>query len=444
MLLFCVTEYNWIILGDWEFVVVVAIFTSRTFNRKWNLRDRIRKGSKKSRTRRFKTISRQARRHLPNVLLSVMWNRSTCRRYGRKSTVSFFHWKSFVKSSPPHQIIGNFSKVLFVIGTNIGSVKKCFCDENCSVWWRFLNETATVLLNFFLNFYFYPKWTGFDHQENDNFVKENASRDTDAGAASILRQRTKDENGGSSSLPSLPQASTTVDLDENEPLQCQQCENWRQKYRELNKTHLKLCARYSHQSMKQEDLLEFATGNSVRLSTKESAGNARLNQGDFVGNVQLGTGESASELLSDAEGAGSKTTPAVDNIFTRNEIMHLNSLPLEKKKDSSYVMQCIQYAYSDRPLKHKTLKGTKNRYEVIDGTPIVVREGKSSLTPEKVHQIRQLFIGRISKSKCLAAEFGERIDPKYLNRLIASAVKNVSNKETSGQIKSNPNAGLEL
>lgn len=231
-----------------------------------------------------------------------------------------------------------------------------------------------------------------------------------------MLEENSESNARHDNLLREPTTSTAVGVNETKSIECQQCEVWRQKYEELRKTYVKLCVKHTDQSMKHDDLLK-ATESSVRASSDEVT-----------------------------SGEASESSSPSDDGFTEREIRHLQSLPLHKKKDSTFILQCIEYAYQNRTaeLTNRTLKGTRDRYEVQDGVPTVIRPGKEPLTPEKVQKIEKLFIARISKSKCLAGEFGERIAPTYINRLIASAIKNVSNKEKAPATKSAENQDLPL
>lgn len=135
-----------------------------------------------------------------------------------------------------------------------------------------------------------------------------------------------------------------------------------------------------------------------------------------------------------------------DEVFTPNEIRHLLSLPLDKKKDSTFILQCVQYAYKNNvaALANKTLKGTGERIEVKEDGARVLHPGKESLTPEKVRRIEQIFIDRVSRSTCMASEFGDRVKQSNINKHIASAIKNVANKGKPKNQSSTQNEHLNL
>lgn len=192
---------------------------------------------------------------------------------------------------------------------------------------------------------------------------------------------------------------------------CKDCQTWKQKYEDVKKSYIKLSLRHSETLMKYDDLLKASTSN-VRPTDDQSE----------------------------------SVAPSLDEMFAETELRYLSSIPLDKKKDSTFVLQCVEYAYkSDRKtLCNRTLKGTVDRVEVRDGAVTVVRPGKDPMTPEKVEKSQQIFIDRVAKSKCLAREFGERVKSSNINRLIASAIKNVSNKEKPAGTESNPNPELNL
>lgn len=137
---------------------------------------------------------------------------------------------------------------------------------------------------------------------------------------------------------------------------------------------------------------------------------------------------------------------ASDDVFTENEVKFLQSLPLDKKKDSAFILQCIKYSYknNEATLRNKTLKGTLDRVEIKDDGTQTVHPAKDPLTPEKVKRIEQLFIDRVSKSKCFAGEFGDRVKQTNINKLIAYAIKNVSSKEKPNEAVSSQNTDLNL
>lgn len=188
----------------------------------------------------------------------------------------------------------------------------------------------------------------------------------------------------------------------------------RKKYDDLKKSHVQLCVEHCELSMKYKALLKTTT-------------------------------ETVSSTSSDVSDE-SQPIPPADNIFTANEIIVLQNFPLEKKKDSTFILKCVEFAYKDNTssLVNKTLKGTLERVEIQNDKPVAVRPAKDPLTPEKVKRIEELFIKRVTNSKCLAGEFVERIKTTNINRLIASAIRNISSKEQPKDKLSKKNDDLNL
>lgn len=151
------------------------------------------------------------------------------------------------------------------------------------------------------------------------------------------------------------------------------CELLRKKYKDLKKSHFQLCHKQCELSAKYEQLVE--TLNAIRK-------------------VKSSNDEVSSDTLS-----------STDDVFTPIQIQILESIPLEQKKDSNFVLQCIEYAYKDNAstLVNKTLLGTLERKEFGDDGAVVVRPAKDPLTPEKVKRIEELFVKRVTYCKCLAA-----------------------------------------
>lgn len=171
------------------------------------------------------------------------------------------------------------------------------------------------------------------------------------------------------------------------------CQEWERKYKELKKTYLSLTISYSEEHIKYKSLLKAATA-----ATSLDNGN---------------------EVLAD------------DGIFTVNEVKALQRIPIDKPKDSTFIMECLQYVYKNNPgeLCHRTLKGTSEKVEFNEkGEEIKRQPAKNPLTPEKAARIKQLFIDRISNGGVSAAEHAERINEAYMNRLFASGIKNIAKK----------------
>lgn len=213
---------------------------------------------------------------------------------------------------------------------------------------------------------------------------------------------------------------------------CGECTKWRTKYKEIEKSYLKLSVCYAELMLKHKDLVQLTTG-AVRPSSETEQ-------------REDGFELSVGAVHSNTETEVSPTVPVVDNIFTAAEIKCLQCIALDRKKDSTFILNCVQYAYKDNTssLTNKTLKGTRSRYEIIDGEAVTVKQGKDPVTPEKVARIQQLFVDRVTKSKCMAGEFGERVKQTNFNQLMANAIKNLSNKEAPKDVHSKQNDHLNL
>lgn len=175
--------------------------------------------------------------------------------------------------------------------------------------------------------------------------------------------------------------------------QCTECKNWEVKYKDLKMLYVKLTIHSSEKDLKYEDLLKTKTRT----------------------------------IYSDIDDVATSN----GDIFSPNEIKSLQGIPQDKKKDSTFILKCLEYAYkSDQSvLQKKTLKG---KSEVIHfsetGNVEHIVAGKDPLTPEKVARIKELFIERLSNCEIDAFAYGERIKDSNLNKLIASGVKNISKK----------------
>lgn len=231
-------------------------------------------------------------------------------------------------------------------------------------------------------------------------VNESNHKGNEAAAVSTSVNQKSDEGA----------ADLASDRSKTSKLCGESCALLRKKYEDLKQSHIKLSVRHCELVMKYDELVNAKTNTNV----------SHLE---------------ASDMLS-----------STGDVFTANEIRILESLPLEKKKDLNFILQCVQYAYKENPsvLVSKTLKGTLEKIEILDGVAVEVRPAKSPVTPEKVKRIEELFIKRVTASKCLAVEFGERIKPKYMNRLIATAITNISNKvkPSDNLLKENVNLNL--
>lgn len=222
----------------------------------------------------------------------------------------------------------------------------------------------------------------------------------------------------------LHQAPDCVDMKE-----CNSCKKWQAKYKDMEKSYLKLSVRYTELMLKHEDLVAVSTGRSNACAESCEEGNHNdLNR-----------------MSSERSHSETKVSPT-DDVFTEHELKCLQCVPLDKKKDSTFILNCIQFAYKNDAgsLSKKTLKGTRPRYEVKEGEIVTVKSGKDPLTPEKVARIQQLFIDRVTKSKCLSGEFGERVKITNFNQLMANAVKNISYKQAPKDVLSKQNEDLNL
>lgn len=180
--------------------------------------------------------------------------------------------------------------------------------------------------------------------------------------------------------------------------QCKGCKEWQLKFDELQKLSLRLTIRNAEMDLKFEDLLRAKTGSNQFVPVSDDA-------------------------TADAP---------QDDVFTERELIYLKCMAYDKEMDSTFIHHCIQYAYKDNAsvLVNKTLKGTADKVVFApNGDEKELIPGKDPLTPLKVEKIRNLFINRISKCQLDAVSYSERIKDAYFNRLIGSAVRNISNKK---------------
>lgn len=173
-------------------------------------------------------------------------------------------------------------------------------------------------------------------------------------------------------------------------------DEWQGKYKELKKLYMKLTIHHSELDLKYNDLLKMVTGKNY-----ESSG----------GNV-----------------AGEQAT---DDIFTPNELKFLQCMATDKKKDSTFIHQCLQFAYKSDPsvLVLKSLKGTSDWIEITGTGDEKHHPAKDPLSPHKVNRIKEIFIERISKCDINSVNYGERVKDSYINKLFASGIKNISKKQ---------------
>lgn len=176
-----------------------------------------------------------------------------------------------------------------------------------------------------------------------------------------------------------------------------ECDEWKRKYKELKRVYMKLMQHSTDRDMKYEDLLKLAT---------------------------------TSKPLNTDEGASSE-----GGIFTPKEIKALGYVAPDKPKDSTFILECLQYAYKSdlSVLRQKTLKGYADWVEISEDGQEIHHPGKEGLTPEKVECIKKLFINRISNLHLDPVSFGERIKETNINKLFASGIKNISKKKLKGE-----------
>lgn len=160
------------------------------------------------------------------------------------------------------------------------------------------------------------------------------------------------------------------------------------KYKELQKRYAKLTIYCSEVNLKYEDLLK--TGKR--------------------------TGQPGIE----------KEATFSDDIFSAIELKVLRGVPLEKGKDSTFILQCLKFAYcSDLSvLRNKTIYGKPSSLEVSEEGMVEV-PGKDPLTPKKIERIRQLFVERLSACKISALEYGVRVKDRRMNQLLNTGIKNI-------------------
>lgn len=181
-------------------------------------------------------------------------------------------------------------------------------------------------------------------------------------------------------------------------------QRWERKYKDLKKRYVKLSVHFCELHMKYNDLK--TTTNSV---------NSHL--------VDASTNSVHSDIADDE-------VLSTDAVFTLDEITFLRSIPLAKAKDSSFILQCLQYAYKSNPsvLLYKSLKGVAESTEIKDDGTHEYHPAKEPLTPKKVVRIQKLFIERLDKCKTGSVDYGERIKQANINKLFASGINNIIKK----------------
>lgn len=206
-------------------------------------------------------------------------------------------------------------------------------------------------------------------------------------------------DGGACALVGT-EVESVKNRDDSSTHQCAECENkqkecmeWERKYKELKRMYVKLTVNYAELDLKHKDL-------------------AKLSAGKI-----------------DNKAATSSVEGTVDgDVFSPGEIKFLECMPLDKKKDSTFILQCLQFAYKKDPkiLASKSLYGTKESVEFTKDGKEVHHPAKQPITPIKASRIKELFVDRISKCDINSVEYGDRIKETNVNRLLASGIKNMS------------------
>lgn len=171
---------------------------------------------------------------------------------------------------------------------------------------------------------------------------------------------------------------------------------WEEKFKELKKIYVKLTVRHAELDLKYNDLLKSKSATSA-----------------------------ASDVVANANAASE------DGVFNLNELKFLQCMPLDKKKDSTFIHQCLQFAYKNDlgVLAHKSLKGTSDWIEINDRGEKIHHTAKSPISPHKVNRIKEVFVERISKCQISSVEYGDRVKDANINKLFAGGIKNIAKKQ---------------
>lgn len=123
-------------------------------------------------------------------------------------------------------------------------------------------------------------------------------------------------------------------------------------------------------------------------------------------------------------------TALPDDLFTKNEMRCLQAMSLEKGKDSTFILQCLEFVYKNdlSLMRSKTLKGKAESVQISDDGTSQIIPAKEPLTPIKIVRIKELFLERLSKCDVNSAVYAERIKESNINKLIASGIKNIAKK----------------
>lgn len=103
--------------------------------------------------------------------------------------------------------------------------------------------------------------------------------------------------------------------------------------------------------------------------------------------------------------------------FTAEESKILNSLSMLRRSDAPFVRKLLEFLYKHdiSALEHRSYSGqTRKRDESKDVGPIF-----KAITPEKKAIIHQQFSSRIRNANLSSQEKLERMDTKYVSKLIA-------------------------
>lgn len=128
---------------------------------------------------------------------------------------------------------------------------------------------------------------------------------------------------------------------------------------------------------------------------------------------------------------GVETTTTGD-IFTENELKFLKCMSLEKKKDSTFILQCLEFAYKNdlTVLCDKTRKGKPESIKIGEDGTVTNVSAKEPVSPVKVVRIKELFLERLSKCDIDSAVYAVRAKDSNMNTLITNGIKNISKRQT--------------
>lgn len=218
-------------------------------------------------------------------------------------------------------------------------------------------------------------------------------------------------------------------------------EEWESKYNEeseqrkqLKKVYMNLNVEFTELYMKYQSLLKIVKGTeSHGDTTVVKTTDCRIVHSEAPGAKSTdcrtvhGDASDGGTSSKDNEATGGDEKDG-DNIFTDAQIKFLQFMPLDKKSDCTFILQCLKYAYgSDTSvLASRTLKGTSKRTEINSEGIKTHYEGKAPLSPIKVDRIKRLFMERISKCDIHSAEYVERIKDPYVHKLFAAGIGNLS------------------